>query len=594
MKLSQLQIENFLGVRDLKLDLSAPVQLIVGPNGAGKSSTRDAIALTLTADLCRVSLKKEAGQLVRDGADAAFCSVVTGDGDTYAVTISNSGKINDKAAGKDVDPALPYVLEAQRFARLSDEERRKFLFGLMSVKTDAAAIKERLAKRGAAPAHIERVAPMLRAGFDAASKDAKSKASEARGAWKAVTGEAYGSEKAKTWRATVPAVDGEELQLQLDAQRRGDEAIGQAQTAIGKADAELERRQALQTSIPELEAHVARLVRLRAKLSTDQTEHKRLSAELEAVRAAAGGVPREGLVHDMARALQFLFGVYGGDLYEHADVLERYEAEHGPITRADAGADPEAARRLPELTQALKLLDSALANDQRDIDAAIQAQGKLAQAKEQLAQQPFNQAELDELRANLAALQAKRQERQAEIDKLQALQLAAQQAEQKTKQAQQHHADAEAWELIADALAPAGIPGELLAAALGPLNARLNQAALDTDWPKVEIGADMLVRADGRDYRLLSESEKWRCDAMLAEAIANLSGLQLMVLDRFDVLDLKGRAELLGWLDVLADMGEIHTALVFGTLKALPAGLSATTRAHWIQDGAANQLKEAA
>ena len=67
-----------------------------------------------------------------------------------------------------------------------------------------------------------------------------------------------------------------------------------------------------------------------------------------------------------------------------------------------------------------------------------------------------------------------------------------------------------------------------------------------------------------------------------------------MVLDRFDVLDLKGREDLLYWLDGMATDGEIEAALVFGTLKALPALNFATIEAHWIDNGAAGQLKEAA
>jgi hypothetical protein len=547
----------------------------------------------LTADLRRVSLKKEAGQLVRDGANAAVCEVATADGDTYACSITSSGKINDKAAGKEHDAALPYTLDAQRFARMPETDRRAFLYGLMGVKMTSAAVKERLATRGADEKRVDRVLPLLRAGFDAACKEAKGKATEAKGAWNAVTGEAYGSEKAKAWRATAPAVDAEALQRLLDAQRKADEAIGQAQTAIGKGEAELQRRQQLQASIPELQKQAERLLRLRSKLATDEAELKRAEQALAAAQAAAGGVPRVGLVHDLARAVQFLFGAYGGNLYEHADVLERYEAEHGPLPAA-AGADPEAAAKVPELQAARDLMASAVANDKRDIDAAVQAQGKLADAQEQLAKQPFDAAAFEELRSNLTQLKTRHAERKAEIDKLQALQLAAKQADQKTADALKHADDVAAWSLIGDALSPDGIPAEMLAAALGPLNSRLNQSALDTDWAKVEIGADMLVRAAGRDYRLLSESEQWRCDAMVAEAIAHLSGLQLLVLDRFDVLDLRGRAELLGWLDVLADMGELGTALVFGTLKQLPDSLPATTRAHWIQGGETVHLKEAA
>jgi DNA-binding transcriptional LysR family regulator len=169
-------------------------------------------------------------------------------------------------------------------------------------------------------------------------------------------------------------------------------------------------------------------------------------------------------------------------------------------------------------------------------------------------------------------------------------------AEDKTKRAAEHAADVLAWDAIAEQLSPSGIPGDLLREALGPIQERLAQHAADTSWPQVRIHDDMRITAGERDYRLLSESERWRCDAMLAEAITHLSGCRLLVLDRMDVLDLRGRSDLLGWLDTLADLGEIDTALVFATLKAEPTQLPAHCAAHWINSGACapQQLKEAA
>lgn len=100
---------------------------------------------------------------------------------------------------------------------------------------------------------------------------------------------------------------------------------------------------------------------------------------------------------------------------------------------------------------------------------------------------------------------------------------------------------------------------------------RLRSSAVLSEWESVRIDADMQIRYGDRDYSLISESEKWRADAMIAEAIAHLSGVRILVLDRFDVLDSKGREDLLYWLDGMAEDGDIETALLFGTLKALPA-----------------------
>ena len=167
-------------------------------------------------------------------------------------------------------------------------------------------------------------------------------------------------------------------------------------------------------------------------------------------------------------------------------------------------------------------------------------------------------------------------------------------ADEKTKRAAALHADVQQWEAIGDALAPDGIPGEMLAEALEPINNLLFASTTGSEWEQVTVHADMRITYGLRDYALLSESEKWRADAMIAEAIAHLSGVRLLVLDRFDVLDLKGREDLLFWLDGMALDGEIDTALIFGTLKGLPAQLPETVEAFWIENGVTGQMKEAA
>lgn len=97
-------------------------------------------------------------------------------------------------------------------------------------------------------------------------------------------------------------------------------------------------------------------------------------------------------------------------------------------------------------------------------------------------------------------------------------------------------------------------------------------------------------------YRLLSESERWRTDVLLALAIAHLSGLRCAILDRFDYLNLAGRSEILGLLDALAADGDIDIVLLLDTLKATPAAPSEAFTVYWIEQGRAGAaaLKEAA
>ena len=585
MKIDRIIVQGFLGATSVDVDTSRQrIHLFAGQNGAGKSSIRDGVALALTADLGRVSPKKEAGRLVHDGDGAARCEVLTADGDVYAVSITGAGKIVDSHKGRDPDTVMGYVLDAQRFARLTDTERRAFLFGLMDVKCDSTTVRQKLVQRGCDGPKIDRVLTLLRAGFPAACEEAKSKATAAKGAWRAVTGETFGSEKAKTWAAAVPPHDpkiGAALAVEL---QHADVAIGQWQQSIGSLQVRQQHRATIRAKLPALDVQAGMIERIQTKLATDEAALRDAAAALQAAQAAAGAGPRVGLVHDLATALSSVVGFApeGNERDEANAALDAYEREHGRI--GATGGDPDAQARLPELTRQHALMLSAVDNDRRDLAAAQRAQAE-AQAIDAELAEPFDAAELDAARQQVATLQAQRAEVVKKLDVQKSVRAQVEAAAKKTEEAAAHAADVAGWDGIAQALAPDGIPGELLAAALKPVNERLAQSAADAQWQQAAVGDDMAVTYGGRAYALISESERWRCDAMLAEAVASLSGARLLVLDRGDVLDLQGRADLIEWLDVLADNGEVDTVLLFMTLKQPPTGLPESFGAHWVEAG---------
>ena len=600
MRLTHLHVENFLGVRSASVDLARPITVFCGPNAAGKSSLRDAIALALTADLGRVSLKKEAAQLIHGDAASAAVEVAV-DGQPWTVMVTRAGKIAGSRKGHDVPPALPYVLAAQRFARLSVDERRAFLFGLMGVKTDAEAVRAMLRERDLHQGYCDAVLPLLRAGFEAAHKEAARKATEAKGAWRAVTGENWGSQKAEGWRAPVPAFDAKAWAALETEQQHLAVALEGWTKKTGELQAQqrhtAERRQRMATLLQKAEM----LERVERKLATDRAELERLQGEVERTAAQAGtGGPRIGLIHDLAAAVAYLLPLAQTPIHqeptaEECDAeaaLQAYEREHGPL--GQTAGDPEAAARLPELRNALRICQSAVANDERDLQAIHSAAAEADAIEAELQTSP-DTSELPAAQAEVDKLKAERQRLSDKADSMRGVKAAMESAERKTQDAARHHLDVQAWDAIADALSPSGIPGELLTSAIGPINQRLEQSAADADWPHTAVHGDMAITIGGQPYALASESEQWRADAMLAEAIAHASGLRLLMLDRFDVLDLRGRGDLLAWLDILTDAGEIDTALIFGTLKAPPAGLPASTAAHWIDGGVLQQpLREAA
>ena len=81
---------------------------------------------------------------------------------------------------------------------------------------------------------------------------------------------------------------------------------------------------------------------------------------------------------------------------------------------------------------------------------------------------------------------------------------------------------------------------------------------------------------------------------MIAAAIAEISGTRILMLDRFDVLDLPGREDLIVWLDALTANGQLDTALIFGTMKAEPKGLPPSIQSHWITNSSISNVEQVA
>ena len=558
--------------------------------------------MAMTGESVRVGLKKDYGALVTDGQESGFVEVETADA-SYSVVLPSGKGLHSE------NPMLPFVLDAQRFARMDDKERRTFLFGLMGVKLDGASVTQRMLDKGLDAKKVEQIAPFLRAGFDAAQKEAAAKARDAKASWKTATGgETWGKDKAPKWQPAPLPADAEKAGTRHEnavaKMKEVEQELGAAQQALGAAKAKAQARQQMASQRDDLAEKAGRIERINAKLERDEADVAEWEQKVAETREKAGSAPvnpkapGEFLLRGLASVTDDFLSVarsfpdpFDESLINRAEThLAEYKKLHGWPHKTGDAPDPEAVAKLPEYERALALVKSSVANDKRDLAAAEQAAAKLKELDEEAAET----IDLEPLQAKVAELTEKRDGWRADADKYRAVAEQSARRQSVIDQAAALHADVLAWTDIADALAPDGIPGEILAEALGPINDRLHVSAGFAEWEQVVIHSDMRITYGLRDYALISESEKWRTDAMIAEAVSFLAGVKLLVLDRFDVLDLKGREDLLYWLDGMAEDGDIETALLFGTLKALPAQLPETVAAYWIENGAAGQMKEAA
>lgn len=192
MRIGQINISNYLHAKDVSIKPTTPVTLIAGHNGSGKSSIRDAIQHALTGEASRVKLKKQYDALVTDQSESGFAEIITGENEAFSIVIpSGKGSHSD-------NQVLPYVLDAQRFAQLDEKGRRSYLFGVSGIKLDPQTICNMMFSSGCDSEKVERIKPMLRAGFDATMKEAENKAKEAKGGWKTITGgETWGRTRAQ-------------------------------------------------------------------------------------------------------------------------------------------------------------------------------------------------------------------------------------------------------------------------------------------------------------------------------------------------------------------------------------------------------------
>lgn len=559
MQITSIDIKNFIGARDVTVALETPVTLIAGPNGAGKSSVAEAIRHALIGEAARVKHKKDYGALLHDGASAGHALIQTSEGDV-GILLPDGKQIGGDFGN--LENYLPYCLDPSRFAALDDSTKRTLLFNLMGIRITAEHISHRLSFRGCDLAKSLEIRLHLSGGFDPAAKEASAKARDAKAAWRVITGETYGEKKAEGWAAFV-ACEVPSLVLDDSAMAELDADVDEASAALGALEQRRRAYDGREERLAVLRDKADKAPRIKEKLAHDIKDRDDWKAKVEEAE------------HHVNTG--------NGEPCPHCGGLVQLNTSTGKIVAFDGTVSKDDAfGKLPEYREALRLMENAVKNGERDLAEANAAAEALKQFDAD-SEQPPTEEEIEAARNRLNVLKASRKQSQDDIQAVRDAKRKTAEAEEKTRKAAAHHADVLAWDKIADALSPDGIPAELLAEALEPFNTSLEKHAEASLWRKVRIDQDMTVNVDGKPYALRSESEKWRADAMIAAAIAEISGAKVMLLDRFDVLDLNGRADAVAWLDSLS--GVLDTIIVLGTLKAPPKGLPDSITALWIEGG---------
>ena len=422
------------------------------------------------------------------------------------------------------------------------------------------------------PALTEQILPMLRSGFPAAESEAKERASQARGAWKQITCETYGSQKAESWEAeTTEAPKPEviaDLKEQLSVNQKAIDDLNQ-KLGLAKATANILAQNAQR--IHDLTTKASMVSRIKTKNATDEKSLAKVRQQIAEAEQAA--LSQTAMPCPCCKAM----------LVVDAQSQQLIDAATLSTKSGDDGI-----AKLEEYRQSAAMLERAISNNQRDLAAAEDAEQQLKSLSrnEDTAVDPDD---IEALTSDINELVNVRNDITGKLNDLLQQQADAANAHVKTKNAAKAHADVTAWTAIAEQMAPSGIPSNLLSQALKPFQNLLdNINALLPNWPAVGITPDMELVAAHRPYGLLSESEQWRVQAVIALALAQITGINLAVLDRFDVLDPQSRVEMMEALCDLSEQNEQLQIVMLGTLAKPAPGLPADfIQQVWMEAGVA-------
>lgn len=534
-----LQIESVLGVKRATIDLSGPITLIAGPNRQGKSSVVAALRAALLGDVAPISGKRgQDGKLMVNREAKRGRVQIAHDGQARMLSWPDGGSSERGSLEINVSP---HSLGDERDSLLRMPAKDRFrafadLFGAAPNRADLdQAVAERNHKSPETTIPAEMVEQAWKriegSGWDDAQKDLEDEARTRKGEWRGVTGEAWGSTKGESWEPVKAQNEVYALEAALEeARKRAAEATPAPERPDGKAAAE-------------------RVEKAREAL---EVARRNLSA-----------------AHDARKALPEAPGKPWATIQcPHCNKPTDYAmGPGGKLIPVDAVRPGDLKRLREEVASA----DGALARCEGELGAA---RTELQRAEAELAS-GTRAAPVDH---SVAVAEARLEEARRRVED------AAQRAAKLHGEILQNLA-------LAEICGPAGLRQQKKRDALEMINGALADWSERFGIPAVSLDDDLVASIGGVPWPVMSESEQWRAEAMLALEIATRRGHDLVVLDRADVLDVPGRnhffrclAQLGGRPRVVVAMTETDrdNARKFPDLAARGLGQS-----YWIENGVA-------
>ena len=507
-----IRVRNFRGCASADVECS-PLALVGGQNAVGKTSIAQAVGAALSGNTLPVAgvRANAAGVLVRVGATTGTVEVGNHNG---SVTVEWPAA---RATTNGAPPvASVYAVGLETIAVGAPKDRLRILAEYLHADPTREDLSAALDEAGLDPERVlTSIWPLIeQSGWDGAVTARRDRGAEIKGQWRQCTGANYGSRVAASWRPDLGELDESELVTDLhNAQRERDRAMS-AQAVSADEHRRLE---------DEAELYQARQDALGRALSRID-EYTAVFQKAQQARAA---LPPAGKLDTFPCP-------HCGELivinkvslvetrYEKPEAAALDSAELGKRRMAIAEADGKLSHANADLQEA-----------RRQATLAEQAVSDSEHARERIANWP----RAVETGTDIATAEAQLQRAEKRL------------AEYRSKvEADRLHRLVEGNEIVISMLAADGLRAKKLARVIDVFNAQVGNLCHAAKWQGVRIDDAGNIGYGDRPYNLLSTSEQYRVRAVLAVAMAQLDGSNLVVLDGADILDAPSRGQLFALL----------------------------------------------
>jgi hypothetical protein len=560
----KITIREVLGCRRADIMLAAGrITMVGGDNLAGKTSLREAViaGLTGSAKVRGVTKKVDAQKIVNDGAKAGYVEIRTETGSVRVDWPANEYKVTGEPDGQpNYDPM---VIGALPFARAEPDDRARLLVGVLKAEPTLDELAAAVADLNLSEESMAGLWKQIQTnGWDATHAKLKDSLKTLKGGWEAITHERYGPSKAEGWMP--PGFDHDIRMTLADYEQ----AVAVARTAV-------ERAVAMQAVSEDNHRRLTQTIKAGEEAATFLTEAQaeldKVSAELERAVKERDALPATSSTTSQSKC-------------PHCQKEIAFRQVNSGVWKIEAAAEPVDEKTLKERRIAFAKLDGTVSN----------LNGRVNSLTQEIARHAATVQRGQEAATELAEAEAQKPSEEVpstEVAREKLIEAERALANYRTMtEAGKQHMKIVKTTKCCDVVAPDGLRAAKLGERLGELNGRLAGLSADLGIATVLVAADMTVTTGGREYGLLGESEQWRTDVALAIAISQAADVNIVLVDRADMLNIKARGMFINALRK-SQVG----ALVTMTLKepeSLPPLESRDLGwTYWIENGVAERAR---